>query len=123
MQTIRPCDASGDILPVVQISDLLEKGSAIAKHIYYRLRLLAGEWWEYPEMGNEILQMMQNSRLTAKDSELVSSYLSTYIAETPGVFSVDNVSVEVIGREMRYSCTALTDEGYLGINFSTNDLI
>ena len=117
MPTIRPSDASGDILPVLAISDLLQGPPVTAKLIHYRLRLLAGEWWEYPEEGSQVLQLLQASRLTDADAEALSSYLSSYIAETPGVFAIKNAETVTEGRTLRFSCTALTKEGNVDVVF------
>ena len=117
MATLRPCDASGDILPVLSVSDLLEGPDVTAKLIRYRLKLLAGEWWEYPEDGNQVLKMMQDSRMTEEDVAAVGSYLTSYIADTPGVFSIENAETVIEGREIRFSCTALTKEGNVNVVF------
>ena len=117
MATLRPCDASGDVLPVLSVSDLLEGSDVTAKLIQYRLKLLAGEWWEYPEDGNQILKMMQDSRLTEKDADALCSYLSSYIYDVPGVFTIENAETEIKGREIRFSCTALTKEGNVDVVF------
>ena len=117
MATLRPCDASGDILPVLSVSDLLEGSDVTAKLIRYRLKLLAGEWWEYPEDGNQVLKMMQDSRMTEEDVAAVGSYLTSYIADTPGVFSIENAETVMESRQMRYTCTALTKEGNVDVVF------
>ena len=117
MATIRPCDADGDILPVTAITDLMQGSVATAKLIQYRLKLLAGEWWEYPEEGNQVLQMMQDTRLTEKDADALCSYLSSYIADTPGVFSIEDAETVIEGRQVRFSCTALTREGDVNVVF------
>ena len=117
MATLRPCDASGDVLPVLSVSGLLEGSDVTAKLIQYRLKLLAGEWWEYPEDGNQILKMMQDSRLTEKDADALCSYLSSYIYDVPGVFTIENAETEIEGREIRFSCTALTKEGNVNVVF------
>ena len=122
MSTMRPCDITGDILPVLSVSDLIQGALTTAKHIDYRLKLLAGEWWEYPDQGNQILRMLQASRLTEADAPALSSYLSSYIAETPGVFSIENAETTVTNRSFRYSCTALTGDGKLTVTFSSSDL-
>ena len=37
MATLRPCDGSGDVLPVLSVSDLLKGSDVTAKLIQYRL--------------------------------------------------------------------------------------
>ena len=121
MSTIRPCDATGDILPVLSVSELIQGSITVAKHIDYRLKLLSGEWWEYPDQGNQILQLLQSSRLTEADAPALSSYLSSYIAETPGVFSIESAEIAVSGSAFRYSCTALTGDGKVSVSVNSND--
>jgi len=122
MSTMRPCDAAGDILPVLSVSELIQGSMTAAKHIDYRLKLLAGEWWEYPEEGNQVLKMLQASRLTEADAPALSSYLSSYIAETPGVFSIEKAEMVVMGSAFRYTCTALTREGKVKVSFGSGDV-
>ena len=122
MYAIRPSDAIGDIRPVLHISDMVRGKEAIAKHVYYRLRLLVGEWWEYPEMGNQILQMFQTTRLSDSTADSLTSYFSTYIAETPGIFSIENAQGKIENRRYQYSCKALTQQGDVNINFETDQL-
>ena len=81
----RPVDDAGDILPVLSSSDLLRGTMAVAQLVRERLALLAGDWWENPAWGNEVLEMLQDSRLTEADHQALASYLSSYIRETPGV--------------------------------------
>ena len=122
MGRIRPCDTTGDILPVLSVSELIQGSTTAAKHIDYRLKLLAGEWWEYPEEGNQVLKMLQASRLTEADAPALSSYLSSYIAETPGVFSIENAEITIINSTFRYACTALTSDGKVKVSFGSGDL-
>ena len=121
MPTLRPSDSTGDILPVLSVSELIQSPLTTAKHIDYRLKLLAGEWWEYPDQGNQILQLLQSSRLTEADAPALSSYLSSYIAETPGVFSIESAEIAVSGSAFRYSCTALTGDGKVSVSVNSND--
>ena len=50
-----------------------------------RLELYAGDWWENPAWGNEILKMLQEGRLTNADVQALSTYLTEYVRETSGV--------------------------------------
>ena len=122
MPTIRPSDATGDILPILSITDLSQGPSTTAKLIQYRLKLLTGEWWEYPEQGNQILHLLQTTRLTEADAEPLTSYFSSYIADTPGVFSIENAETVIEGRRFRFSCTALTKEGNVSVSFSQEEV-
>ena len=108
---LRPVDASGDILPVRTGRDMVSGPAAAALLAEYRLKLFAGEWWENPEHGNELLQLLQETRLTEADAEALASYLSSYLLETPGVREVTGASVLLSGTALSFRCALLTDEG------------
>ena len=114
---IRPSDASGDMLPVLSSADLLRGAPAVARLVRCRLELLAGDWWENPALGNEVLEMLRESRLTEADTRALVSYLSSYIRETPGVRDVRDVQFSVSGRQFRYACIAGTDAGAVDIQY------
>ena len=103
---MRPVDASGDILPVLSAADMATGAEAVAILAADRLRLLTGDWWENPEWGCEILDLIRDSRLTEKDAQAVSTYLSAYVRETPGVLDVRDEQWEFSGSQFRWSCTA-----------------
>ena len=88
---LRPVDASGDILPVLSSSDLLSGPEAAARLVQYRLSLLRGEWWENPENGFFLPEEMFESRITEADAAALSSRITAYIRETPGVRDAENV--------------------------------
>ena len=117
--TIRPVDASGDILPVLSSASLLRGAPAIARLVKDRLELLAGEWWENPSWGNAVVDMLQESRFTEADLQVLASYITSYIRETSGVQEVEDVTFFVTdGRQFTYSCTVVTNNGYTQIDFS-----
>ena len=113
----RPVDENGDMLPVLSSGDLLRGAEAVAQLVRDRLALLAGDWWENRTWGNEILEMMQEARLTEADEQMLSSYLSSYIRETPGVRDVRDISCSFEGRQVRFSCTVDTEFGSAGIDY------
>ena len=115
---LRPVDASGDILPVLSSRALLSGPEAVARLAEYRLSLLAGEWWENAGMGFSILEVMRSARLTEGSGSMLSSMITAYIRETPGVQEVEDVHFSVSGREFSYSCTVLTKEGRANVVFS-----
>ena len=116
---LRPVDASGDILPVLSSAALLRGAPAVARLVKDRLELLAGEWWENPAWGNAVVDMLQESRFTEADRQILASYITSYIRETPGVQDVDDVTFSVgDDRQFSYSCTVVTDNGYTQIDFS-----
>lgn len=114
---IRPVDESGDILPVLSASDLLTGVRAEAEGIRNRLKLLTGEWWENPEWGNGILEMLKDSRLTEADQQALANYVSDYIRKTPGVLDVREVKVSVENGRFRYACEIETTEDTAQINY------
>ena len=115
---LRSVDPSGDILPVPSSQDLLSGPEAVAQLVKYRLSLLQGEWWEYPEEGFFILEQMRTGRVTEADAASLSSQITAYIRETDGVRDVENVRVSISGREISYSCEVRTEEGKESIVFS-----
>ena len=116
---LRPTDTSGDILPVLSSSDLLSGSEAVAQLILYRLSLLKGEWWENPGIGFQILEAMSTSRLTEADASTLSSMIYAYIRETPGVLDVEDVRIDVSGRQFSFSCTVRTDEGTVEVLYES----
>ena len=117
---LRPVDASGDVLPVMSSSDLLSGPEAVALRVQDRLSLLQGEWWENPALGFSVLESMQESRVTEADAAALSSLISSYIRETPGVREVEEVKFAVTDREFSYSCRVMTEEGSSGVVFSAD---
>ena len=107
----RPVDAGGDILPVLSSSDLLRGPEAVAQLVRERLSLLAGGWWENPDWGNEILDMLEGSRMTEADRQVLAAYLSSYIRETPGVTGVRDAECSAENRKLRFRCTVDTGSG------------
>ena len=109
--TYRPADASGDILPVLSAADLLTGIRAETQLIRDRLNLLTGDWWENPEWGNGVLELLRESRLTETDRQILANYLSDYIRKTPGVVDVREVKCSFEGGQFRYECTVETGAG------------
>ncbi len=116
---IRPVDDSGDILPVLSSADLLRGAQAVALLVQERLELLVGDWWENPARGNEVLQMMQESRLAEADQQALANYLSSYIRQTPGVLDVRDVVSVAEGSQFSFSCTVDTEYGDATIQYET----
>ena len=117
---LRPVDASGDILPVLSASALVSDPESVVLLVRDRLNLLSGEWWENPSWGCEIFNMIRSGRVTENDISSLSSYLSSYIAATPGVRSVEDVHTAISGRRFTYSCRVLTEQGIGDIQYVTS---
>lgn len=115
---LRPVDASGDMCPVASSRDLLSGSEAVALLVKYRLSLLQGEWWENPAIGFPVLEDLRSSRLTEEGAKMLSSVITAYIRNTPGVQSVEDVRRGIFGRELSYACTVLTKEGTTDVVFS-----
>ena len=117
--TARPVDASGDILPVLSSSDLLSGPEAIAQLVKYRLSLLQGEWWENESLGFPLPESLRSGRPTAADAATLSSQITAYIRETPGVRDVGNVRFAVEGKRFSYSCEIRTETGKADVKYVT----
>ena len=114
----RPIDDTGDILPVLSASDLLTGIPAAAAGLRDHLLLFQGDWWENPEKGNEVLDLLQDARVTDRDAETLSSYLSSWILEFPEVRSVSDATASFSGHAFQYACTAHTEEGEAPVSLS-----
>ena len=90
----------------------------MAQLVRERLELLAGEWWENPEWGNEILDMLRESRLTEADGQALAAYLTSYIRETDGVEDVRDVTFSSEGRQFSYTCTVDTGDGSASVQYT-----
>ena len=115
---IRPVDEDGDILPVLSPVNLLKGVKAETELIRGRLHLLSGDWWENRSWGNMIVELLKETRYTESDQQLLASYLSSYIRETPGVQDVRDMAWSVEGRQFRFTCTVETDSGRTEISYT-----
>ena len=114
---IRPTDENGNVLPVLHTGEMFSGALAVASLVESRLELDAGDWWENSSWGNEVLRMLQEGRMTQADSQALSTYLTAYVRETPGVQDVTDVRFSVEGHRFGWSCTVLTEYGKAGIEF------
>ena len=115
---LRPVDAYGDICPVSSSSDLLSGPEAVAQLAAYKLSLLNGDWWEYPEDGFFVLEFMREERLSEANAGMFASRVTEFIRGVEGVFEVDDVKFETDGRVFRYSCQLLTEEGPAALEYA-----
>ena len=113
----RPVDDFGDILPVISPSDVLKGVKAEKELIADRLHMLSGDWWENPAWGNMIVELLKENRYTPADQQLLASYLSSYIRDTPGVQDVREVQYSAEGRQFSFSCTIETEDGTANIHY------
>ena len=108
---LRPVDGNGDILPVAAASDMLSGPAAMGQLARNRLRLLKGDWWESPDEGFRMLELLREDRITERNVDQLSSYLSSFLLETPGVVAVDDVEAEMFGRQFSFACRLIGEEG------------
>ena len=114
---MRPVDPDGDILPVLHSGEMLSGALAVARLVESRLNLYSGDWWENPAWGNEIFRMLQEGRLTRADAQALSTYLTEYVRETPGVQDVTDVRFSVEDRRFSWECSVLTEYGSASVSF------
>lgn len=114
---LRPTDAFGDILPVLSLSDMMTGKRAGAELTRNWLNLFTGEWWENLSWGNEILDMLRESRLTEADQQVLATYLSSYIRKIPGVQDVKDVKISIENKQFHFTCEVETEEGSETIQF------
>ena len=114
---LRPVDQNGDMLPVLQVSDMLSGSLAVAKLVEDRLVLYFGDWWENSSWGNEILRMLQEGRLTEADAQSLSTYLAGYVRKTAGVKEVQDERWNLSGCLFSWSCTVITEYGKAEIDY------
>ena len=115
---LRPVDENGDILPVLMSASLLKGVDAVARLVKDRLELLAGDWWENPAWGNEVVEMMRASRLREAETQALAKYVTSYIRQTPGVLEVEDAAISVEGRRFSFSCRVDTEAGPAEIDYS-----
>ena len=101
----RNVDDSGDVLPVVSQGDLATGTEAAAIGLADHLRMFTGEWWEYPDRGNGIFDLIAGERVTEKQVPALCSYLSSYVGSFPEVGQVEDVRGSVMNEAFIYSAT------------------
>ena len=114
---MRPTDKNGDVLLVLHMGEMFSGAMAVASLVESRLNLYAGDWWENPAWGNEILRMLQEGRLTNADAQALSTYLTEYVREMSGVQDVTDIRFSVEGHRFSWECTVLTEYGEARVDF------
>ena len=110
---LRPMDDTGDILPVSSASRMCSGADAVGHLAFLRLKLYQGEWWEDEEEGCNILELLRRNRISTGNLSLLSSSISSYLAETPGVLDIQDADISLNGHLATYSCTLMTGDGEL----------
>ena len=95
-----------------------ENEVAVAQLAAYKLSLLKGDWWEYPEDGFFVMEFMREERFSEANAGMFASHVTEFIRGVEGVFEVDDVKFETDGRVFRYSCQLLTEEGPAALEYA-----
>ena len=109
--TARPVDSSGDILPVLSPASLLSGAPAVASALGDHLRVFTGDWWEYPDRGNPVFDLIAAGPMGEKDIPALSACVTSYVMEFPAVRAVSDVRAALSGGVMTYSAVAYLDSG------------
>jgi len=115
--TSRNVDDSGDILPVVSPGDLARGTDAAAIGLADHLRMFTGEWWEYPDRGNGIFDLIAGERVREKQVPALCSYLSSYVGRFPEVEEVTDVQGRLMNGVFAYTATAIVSGEKVRITF------
>lgn len=107
----RPKDSSGDMQPVISSSEMLTGVDAVMAAVDSRLRLLHGEWWEDESLGFKVPEFLFDGVRMPAGEQMLSGYITAYIAQTPEVMSVTDVQTKTEQRKLYYHCLALTPYG------------
>ena len=119
--TLRPMDDTGDILPVSFASKMCSGADAVGFLAFLRLKLYQGDWWEDEEEGCDILELLRRNRISSGNLSLLSSSISNYLAQTPGVLDVRDAEISLSGHVASYSCQLITGEK--AVDFSASLLV
>jgi len=115
--TSRNVDDSGDILPVVSPGDLARGTDAAAIGLADHLRMFTGEWWENPENGNGIFDLIAGERVREKQVPALCSYLSSYVGSFPEVEEVTDVQGRLMNGVFSYTATTIVSGERVKISF------
>ena len=115
--TSRKVDDSGDILPVTSPGDLARGTDAAAIGLADHLRMFTGEWWENPEQGTRIFDLIAGERVTEKQVPALCSYLSSYVGSFPEVEEVTDVQGRLMNGVFSYTATAIVSGERVKISF------
>ena len=104
----RPVDKNGDLMPCGTKENVLLDADAVLEAIKSRLHLFRGEWWENESLGFAVPDLLVETVRISHDTDMLSGYITAYIAQTSGVKSVEHVQTEVEGHKMTYACSVIT---------------
>ena len=114
----RPLDESRDMTPCY---NMLEGKDAVGAAVESRLRFYSGDWWEDEKIGFRIPRVLVEG-IRRGTERLLSGYISSYISETPGVESILNAEVNIDGRELKFTCSVITEFGEVEERIESNGI-
>ena len=118
----RLLDADDDMRPVGNQNQMLSGKEAVLKAVKSRLHLLLGEWWEDESLGFVVPRLIYEGIRSEEGRTMLVNYITAYIAQTPGVVAVQDVSGTVEGRALAYTCTIITEYGEIEGSVSSDAL-
>lgn len=118
----RPLDADDDMRPVGNQKQMLSGKETVLKAVKSRLHLLLGEWWEDESLGFVVPRLIYEGIRTEEGRTMLVNYITAYIAQTPGVVAVQDVSGTLEGRALAYTCTIITEYGEIEGSVSSDAL-
>lgn len=104
----RPVDQNGDLMPCGTKQAVSVDADAVLEAVKSRLHLFRGEWWENDSIGFAVPDLLIETVRISHDTNMLSGYITAYIAQTPGVASVDHVDTSIEGHKMTYACSVTT---------------
>lgn len=118
----RPLDADDDMRPVGNQKQMISGKEAVLEAVKSRLHLLLGEWWEDESLGFVVPRLIYEGVRTEEGRTMLVNYITAYVAQTPGVVAVQDVSGTVEGRALAYTCTIITEYGEIEGSVSSDAL-
>ena len=107
---VRPLDENGDYQPIYSLDQMITGTKAVKQIVELRLTFYEGEWWEDESLGFQVPGFIaENAR--QGDVNMLAQYIASYISNSEGVRSVEDVEVEYNNRKMTFYCLVRTDEG------------
>jgi len=107
---VRPLDDNGDFVPVYSLTQMVSGAEAVKQAVEMRLRFYHGEWWEDEDIGFEIPDFLVEN-IRSGEIDLVSKYISQYIASTQDVQSVDDTLSVYSDHILQFACVITTTSG------------
>ena len=107
---VRPLDDNGDFVPVYSLTQMVSGAEAVKQVVEMRLRCYHGEWWEDEDIGFEIPDFLVEN-IRSGEIDLVSKYISQYIASTQDVQSVDDTLSVYSDHTLQFACVITATDG------------